>query len=121
MAVRELEGFADQQYCCLTTTGRRSGRPHTIEIWFAVDGGRLYLLSGGGQRSDWLRNLLANPEVRLRLGERIWTATARVVDQADQDGLARRLLATKYHGWRPGKPLSRWASTALPVAVTPDP
>src|ERR671931_2193382 len=46
--------LAAQDYCYVTTTGRSSGRPHTIEIWFALHGDRAYLLSGGGDRSDWV-------------------------------------------------------------------
>lgn len=48
---------AELDYCYVTTTGRRSGNPHTIEIWFAQHGGRVYLLSGGGEASDWVKNL----------------------------------------------------------------
>ena len=50
-------------YCYLTTTGRRSGRPHRIEIWYARSGETLYLLAGGGRPSDWVRNRLADPAV----------------------------------------------------------
>ncbi len=32
-------------------------KPHEIEIWFADDDDTLYMLSGGGDRSDWVRNL----------------------------------------------------------------
>ena len=41
----------DEDFCYLTTRGRVTGRPHEIEIWFAVDGDTVYLLSGGGDRS----------------------------------------------------------------------
>jgi hypothetical protein len=44
---------------------------------------------------------------------------ARFVDDPDEDAAARRLLATKYQSWREGRPLSRWASTALVVAIDP--
>ena len=37
-------------YCYLTTVGRVSGDAHEIEIWFALNDGILYLLSGGGDR-----------------------------------------------------------------------
>ena len=43
---------ADLDYCYVTTTGRRSGNPHTIEIWFALHEGRVYLLSGGAEVSS---------------------------------------------------------------------
>jgi deazaflavin-dependent oxidoreductase (nitroreductase family) len=109
-----------QSYCYLTTTGRRTRRPHTIEIWFGTPAdrpGRIYLLSGGGERSDWVRNLRVEPGVTVRIGEVIWQATASVVDDPDEDAIARALLATKYQGWREGQPMSSWARTALPVAL----
>jgi deazaflavin-dependent oxidoreductase (nitroreductase family) len=108
----ETENFA-----YLTTTGRRSGRPHTIEIWFAASDARLFLMSGGGRAADWVRNLRTDPSVSVRVGSQTYSGTARVVVDPDEDGLARRMLATKYQGWREGKPLSRWARTALPVAI----
>jgi hypothetical protein len=49
---QRLAALAGEQYAYLTTTGRISGRPHRIEIWFAVDAGRVYLLSEGGEQSD---------------------------------------------------------------------
>ena len=82
-----------------------------------MQNGRLYLLSGGGDRSDWVRNMLADPSVRVRLGDEELSGVARVVGQEDEDNLARRLLAGKYQGWREGQPLSGWAATALPVAI----
>ncbi len=108
---------ADQSFCYVTTTGRRSGRPHTIEIWFGIHDGTLYVLSGG-TRSDWLLNLKVNPAVSIRIGRsgEFRPATARVVGDPDEDSDARRLLAAKYQGWVEGRPLSTWASTAIPVA-----
>lgn len=38
---------AEDDYCYLTTTGRRSGCPHRIEVWYAAEGPTLYLLAGG--------------------------------------------------------------------------
>jgi deazaflavin-dependent oxidoreductase (nitroreductase family) len=75
------------------------------------------MLSGGLDRSDWVRNLVAAPAVRVRVRDIEWQATARVVTGPEEDATARRLLAAKYQGWREGAPLSRWAGTALPVAI----
>jgi hypothetical protein len=44
--------LADEDFCYPTTIGRVSGRPHTIEIWFAIEGHTLYMLSGGRDLSD---------------------------------------------------------------------
>ena len=105
-----------QPFCYLTTVGRVSGRPHTIEIWFALDGRTLYMLAGGGYAADWVKNLVRNPEVGLRLRDTEFGARARVVEQADEDALARRLVVGKYQP-RDSDDLSDWGRTALPVAV----
>lgn len=104
-------------FCYVTTTGRRSGRPHTIEIWFGERDGTVYLLSGGGDRSDWVRNIRKEPKVTVRLADRDRPGVARLVDDSAEESVARHLLAAKYQGWREGRPLSRWASTALVVAI----
>lgn len=112
--------MADEEFCDVTTTGRRSGRAHTIEIWFARNEGKLYLLSGGGDRSDWVRNLLAYPSVSVRLGGEEIPMTARVVPDDDPaQPVARRLLAARYQGWHDGEPLSAWATEALLVELAP--
>ena len=111
------ERLAGQQYCYLTTTGRVSGNAHEIEIWFNVDGDTLYLLSGGGERSDWVKNLRRTPAVRLRIGDATLRGVARLIDAGSgEDELARRLLTEKY---QPDyeRDLGDWRRTALPVAV----
>jgi deazaflavin-dependent oxidoreductase (nitroreductase family) len=111
---------ADAQYCYLTTTGRVSGRPHTVEIWFARQGATMYLLSGGGGRADWVRNLRRRPEVAVRIGRRNareLPGHARLLDPGSpEDELARDLLVEKYQpGY--GGDLSGWRRSSLPVAI----
>lgn len=90
-------------------------KPHTIEIWFAAQGDTLYLLSGGRDRSDWVKNLIADPAVEVRVGDETFTATARVVKDPDEDALARRLLLEKYSPRNSG--LKGWGRSSLPVAI----
>jgi deazaflavin-dependent oxidoreductase (nitroreductase family) len=111
----DLQQFANDDFCYLTTTGRVTGKPHTIEIWFALDGHTLYMLSGS-HSSDWVKNLLRTPAVAVRLGEASFAGQARVVEQNDEDGLARRLVLAKYEP-ESSDDLSEWGRTALPVAV----
>lgn len=113
----DLAALGGREFAYVTTQGRRTGRPHTIEIWFGVRGGVAYLLSGGGHRSDWVRNLQAAPEATLRVGDVDLAVRGRMVDDPEEEAAARRLLAAKYQGWRDGQPLSRWARTALVVAL----
>jgi deazaflavin-dependent oxidoreductase (nitroreductase family) len=114
------DGIADLPYCYLETTGRVTGRPHTIEIWFAADGLTLYLLSGGGDRADWVKNIGKMPRVRVRIGEQKYVGTASVVAGGEEELRARQLVAAKYYGWRDGPIPNDWAREALPVAVRLD-
>jgi deazaflavin-dependent oxidoreductase (nitroreductase family) len=111
----ELGVLAGEDFCYLTTTGRVTGRPHTIEIWFATDGHTLYMLSGGRAGSDWVRNLQRAPEVTVRIADECFEGRARVVEEGEEDELARSLLIEKYES-TPGS-LSNWRRTALPIAV----
>ena len=105
-----------EQYCYLTTIGRVSGRPHRIEIWFAIDGVTLYMLSGGGDRSDSVRNLRREPNVDVEVGGTHYAGRARVVSDAAEDERARALVHDKYVAGYSGD-LSNWRRTALPIAV----
>ena len=107
--------LADEDFCYLTTVGRVSGRPHEIEIWFAIESNSLYMLSGGRDRSDWVKNLRRNPEVTVRLAGEYFEGHARLVESEEEDELARRLLVEKYEH-NPGS-LANWRRTALPIAV----
>lgn len=109
--------LADEAYCYLTTTGRVTGKPHQIEIWFGLKDNTIYLLSGGMDRSDWVKNLLKNPSVKVRIGKRTFKAIARLVKDEQEEMMARNLLADKYHERRANGSLSKWARTALVVGI----
>mgnify|MGYP006272775149 FL=1 len=110
----DLTTVATLEHCSLTTTGRRTHRAHTTEIWFALDGGRVYVLASNGDRSDWLRDLRERPTVGIRIGDHDFVATARVVEDAEEDRRARRLLADKYAEREPD---ASWPREAVAVAV----
>ena len=108
--------LADLDFCYLTTSGRMTGRPHRIEVWFALHDGTVYLLSGGGDRSDWVRNVMVSPDVVIEIGDLKRTTRAHVVEDPERDAMARRLLLQKYRP-RYGGDLDEWGRTALPVAI----
>jgi deazaflavin-dependent oxidoreductase (nitroreductase family) len=104
-------------FCYLTTRGRRTGHPHMIEIWFVAIGASAYLMAGGRDRADWVRNLMAEPEVTLRVGEKSWPARGRVVEAGtEEDGEARRRMLAKYATPGTGD-LDSWGRSALVVAI----
>ncbi len=111
----DLQSLSTEEFCYLTTIGRVSGKPHEIEIWFAINDSALYMLSGACGRSDWVKNLRHNPKVTVWLTGEDFEGRARVVEDAEEDALARRLLVEKYE--RDPGILANWGRTALPVAV----
>jgi deazaflavin-dependent oxidoreductase (nitroreductase family) len=111
-----LDELADEAFCYLTTTGRVTGESHTIEIWFALHDAIAYMLSGGRDHSDWVRNIVKSPEVKLRIGDRDFKGRGRIVTEPDEDRIARELLVAKYQTRYSGD-LKGWRERALPVAV----
>lgn len=111
-----MNDLAGEDYCYLTTTGRVSGEPREIEIWFGLDGSTLYMLSGGRDRSDWVKNLVREPRVSVRIADRTFEGWARVVSDPDEDARARALLFDKYSPRYSGD-LSDWRERSLPIAV----
>ena len=70
---RALESTREIQ---LTVTGRNSGREIILPVWFVRQGGTLYLLPVRGSGSDWYKNVLREPAIRLTAGDAQLTARA---------------------------------------------
>ena len=114
---KPLSDLKQQDYCYLTTTGRISGNPHEIEIWFGLNEGTLYILSGGDDKSDWVKKLRRDPAVTVRIAKQTFNATARIVEDKAEQMLARNLLADKYKERESDGSLSEWAQSALVVGL----
>jgi deazaflavin-dependent oxidoreductase (nitroreductase family) len=95
---------AEPQYLYLTTMGRRSGRPREIEIWFTRRRDCYYLVAEHGERAQWVRNLRVEPAVQVRVGTRVFSARARVVDAGVEPALAQavRRGSERKYGWGDG-------------------
>ena len=104
--------LADEPYCYLTTTGRVSGEPQEIEIWFGLEGDTVYMLAQGRERADWVKNLRRDPRGSVRIGGETFAGRARIVEEPGEDARARELVAAKYDRLD-----SDWRRNALPVAV----
>lgn len=107
-----MPGAVEPAYLYLTTTGRRSGLPREIEIWFTRRDGRYYLISEHSERAHWVRNLRTEPRVRWRVGEARFSGRARALDApADAERVRKiRELSRRKYGWGEG----------LVVELTPD-
>ncbi len=67
----------------LETTGRKSGRPRRNPVTNGLDDGVFWIVAEHGRRASYVRNIEANPDVRLRIGRRWRKGTARLVPDDD--------------------------------------
>lgn len=94
--------FEHARLLLLTTTGARTGTPHTTPVGYLPDGGErvLVIASAGGspRHPDWYRNLLAHPRVTVESGAFTYEAHAVVLEGAERDrAFARAVEADP--GW----------------------
>jgi len=54
----------------LTTVGRKSGRPRTTPLQYEEVDGAIYIGAARGQKADWFRNIVANPQVEIQVKSR---------------------------------------------------
>jgi deazaflavin-dependent oxidoreductase (nitroreductase family) len=97
----------------LVTRGRHSGLPRRLEIWFVELAGAFYLLAESHERTDWIENIRANPEVTFSIGNRKNANSevaqaigrGRLLDDDDEAELCARVRASLYakYRWRDGK------------------
>ncbi len=62
------DGLARSSEITITVTGRKSGRAISIPIWFASDDKKLYLLPVKGSDTQWYKNVLHKPSMRVEAG-----------------------------------------------------
>jgi deazaflavin-dependent oxidoreductase (nitroreductase family) len=78
-------GIAPPGDALLETTGRRTGQPQRTPVCDGLDGETFWLVAQHGRRADYVRNIEANPRVRVRIGSRSdWRAgTGRILEHDD--------------------------------------
>jgi deazaflavin-dependent oxidoreductase (nitroreductase family) len=89
----------------LTTTGRRSGVPRTGPVSFMPVDDHFIVFSGWGIKSNWYRNLRANPEVTIKVGRKQMRATARLVEDPERRRALMRQQQARSSGCGPPVPL----------------
>ena len=95
---RVLEALASARTCRIVTFGRRSGEPHVVTVWFAVDGTTVFAPCRHGEASDWLRNAVAAGAVEVVTRRSTWPGRAHLVVDPDEVRRGAEALAAKYRG-----------------------
>lgn len=74
----------------LETIGRKSGEPRRTPVGKGLDGDTFWIVAEHGERAAYVRNLRANPRVRIKLGRRWRSGTAHVLPEDDWRERQRR-------------------------------
>jgi deazaflavin-dependent oxidoreductase (nitroreductase family) len=80
-------GLPLPMFALLETTGRNSGRPRHTPVINGRQGDRFWIVAEHGRRAQYVRNLEADPNVRVKSGGRWYAGRAQILD--DDDPLAR--------------------------------
>ena len=103
----------------ITTTGRKSGQPRTIEIAFILAGEELYITGTPDRPRNWLANMRANPRFIFHLKQSVQrdipaTATA-ITDAAERRALFSMLLGERWTQFKDD--LENWVARSPLVRV----
>jgi deazaflavin-dependent oxidoreductase (nitroreductase family) len=117
MALEDLAKVALQKFIHLTTTGRRTGNPHTVELWFAASGVKVYL-SHEGKQTDWMKNIKKNGAVAFEIGGKHFTGNARLLDDGTEEAWTGKVaLYEKYYGKAAKEAIEDWFSLSKLLAI----
>ena len=78
-------------WALLETRGRKSGRPWTNPVGNGLDGDTFWIVAEHGHQAGYVKNIKANPEVRLRVGGRWREGVAHVLPEDDARARQRTL------------------------------
>ena len=119
MDERIRQALGHGQVIDITTTGRASGQPRRIEIWFHNIDGRIYITGRPGRR-DWYANLRAKPEITLHLKHGLQAdlpaRATPIEDPAAKRAILDRIM--QIPGWTGD--LDAWVAQSPLVEVTID-
>lgn len=117
----DLQALNRESLVHLTVFGRKTGKPHTVKIWFATDPskGKVYVTSARGSDAQWVKNLRKNPQVSMQIGNSSFKGTAvwREDEQVRTEVIP--LFLRKYFLARIFKWIG-WYKTVFAFEVTPD-
>ena len=84
-------GAFPRTHALLETTGRKSGEPRRVPVGNGLRGDTFWIVSEHGYGSDYVKNILANPRVRVRAGGEWRTGMAHVLPDDDVEERMRML------------------------------
>ena len=80
----------------LETTGRRSGLPRQVPVTRMTEGDTVWIVTEHGRRAGYVRNIEADPEVRVRVGRRWRSGRAEILGPAETVPAMVRVMGTDH-------------------------
>jgi deazaflavin-dependent oxidoreductase (nitroreductase family) len=119
------KALASDRVIDITTTGRQTGQPRRLEIWFHRLDGKYYITGTPGRPRSWYANLVAHPSFTFHLKESATAdlpATARpITETAEREKVLDGLLASlPEFTSAPGQEPAAWVAGSPLVEVTFD-
>ncbi len=118
MDTKIIEEVKSNQFIYLTTRGRKTGKPHTVELWFAFFKGKVYL-SHEGAYTDWMKNIVESEMVSARIDGVKFDAKARIVGDGSPRELGKAALYQKYYGPASKEVIDDWFELSSVIELTP--
>ncbi|HUK50974.1 MAG TPA: nitroreductase family deazaflavin-dependent oxidoreductase [Terriglobales bacterium] len=112
-----LDSLKKEHFIYLTTTGRKSGKPHTVELWFASQGNRIFL-SHEGQETDWIKNLTKIKQVNVRIGSARFHADGCLASNGEPRETGKKTLYEKYYGPASKEKIDDWFELSTVIELT---
>lgn len=110
------QALAKDRVIDITTTGRTSGRPSRVEMWFHNLDGAIYISGSPGTR-DWYANMVANPDFTFHLKKSaVANLPARATPITDPDD-RRAIMARILSGINSSGDLEEWVARSPLVTV----
>jgi deazaflavin-dependent oxidoreductase (nitroreductase family) len=117
MSPGDLDTLQTEKFAYLTTLGRKTGKTHSVELWFSYASGKIFL-SHEGEYTDWMKNITANNHVKIRIGNVTLDADATIVKEGESNELGKRSLYEKYYGPAPKATIDDWFELSTIVELS---
>ncbi|HMK82348.1 MAG TPA: nitroreductase/quinone reductase family protein [Candidatus Bathyarchaeia archaeon] len=119
MSSQDLKKSRQEKLIHLTTRGRKTGRLHTVELWFSLNDGKVYL-SHEGEETDWMKNIRADERVTFEIGGTRFNGKARhLEDLTEETETGKVALYEKYYGKASKEVIKDWFSLSKLVLIEP--
>jgi deazaflavin-dependent oxidoreductase (nitroreductase family) len=117
-------GLVPPGYALLETIGRKSGKPRRTPVGDGRVGDQFWLVAEHGREAGYVRNLSANPRVRIKLRQGLWarwrTGTATILPDDDPRERQRWLARQRFSTWMNSMAVRGFGTSLLTIRVDLD-